>query len=145
MLYRAFILLNFYYCSQVWHHCGSHNTKGTYKELLKRIGIGSTLENCHIQDMLITINCCFLGRASLSTMNLIKTRDHKYNLREKNMLSITKVNGTKFGLNSFKYYAAKQWNMLPDKVCNKSDFNSRGNSYILLPRILVNSLFFVSF
>lgn len=43
------------------------------------------------------------------------------------MLSITKVNGTKYGLNSFKYYAAKQWNMLPDNI------------YILLPWILVNT------
>jgi len=55
------------------------------------------------------------------------------------MLSVTKVNRTKYGLNSFKYYAAKQWNMLPDKVRNKSDFSSQGNSYILLPWILVNS------
>ena len=26
-LYRVFTLPNFYYCSQVWHHCGSRNTK----------------------------------------------------------------------------------------------------------------------
>ena len=25
-LYRAFILTNFFYCSQVWHHCGARNT-----------------------------------------------------------------------------------------------------------------------
>ena len=25
--YRAFVLPHFYYCSQVWHHCGSRNTK----------------------------------------------------------------------------------------------------------------------
>ena len=55
-----------------------------YNELLQRIGIGS------IQDMLITINCSFQGRALLSIMNLIKTRDHKYNLRGivLNMVSI---------------------------------------------------------
>ena len=36
------------------------------------------------------------------------------------MLSLSKVNSTKHGLNSFKYYAAKQWNMLPDKVHDKT-------------------------
>ena len=86
-----------------------------YNELLQRIGIGS------IQDMLITINCSFQGRAPLSIMNLIKTRDHKYNSRGKNILVLPKVNSTKHGLNSFKYYAAKQCNMLPDKIRDKAD------------------------
>ena len=85
-LYRAFILPNFYYCSHVWHHCGTRNSNkleraneralryvfkdkiAPYKELLQRIGIGSTLENRRIQDMLITINSCFQGRASSSIM-----------------------------------------------------------------------------
>ena len=98
-LYRAFILPNFYYCSQVWHHCGARNSNKLekvneralryvfkdktvpYKKLLQRIGIGSTLEKRRIQDMLITINSYFQGRAPSSIMNLIKTRDHKYSLR----------------------------------------------------------------
>jgi len=65
-------------------------------------------------------NSCFQGKAPLSIMNLIKTRDHKYNLRGKNILSLPKVNSTKHGLNSFKYYAAKQWNMLPEEVRDKA-------------------------
>ena len=27
LLYRTFVLPHFYYCSQVWHHCGSRNKK----------------------------------------------------------------------------------------------------------------------
>ena len=27
LLYRAFILPHFYYRSQIWHYCGSRNTK----------------------------------------------------------------------------------------------------------------------
>ena len=27
LLYRTFVLPHFYYCSQIWHHCGSRNTK----------------------------------------------------------------------------------------------------------------------
>ena len=56
LLYRAFVLPHFYYCSQVWHHCGSRNTKkiekvneralryvykektSAYHELLQQIG-----------------------------------------------------------------------------------------------------------
>ena len=41
-----------------------------YKELLQRIGTGSTLESHRIQDMLITINCCLQERDCLSIMNL---------------------------------------------------------------------------
>ena len=89
-----------------------HDTRNYYK----RIGIGSTLENRRIQDMLITINSCFQGRAPSSIMNLINTRDHKYNLRGKNIVLLPKVNSAKHGLNSFKYYAAKQWNMLLDEA-----------------------------
>ena len=81
LLYRAFVLPHFYYCSQVWHHCGSRNTKkiekvneralryvykdktSAYYELLQRIGLGTTLENRRVQDMLITINACFQGTA----------------------------------------------------------------------------------
>jgi len=32
LLYRAFVLPHFYYRSQVWHHCGSRNTKKIEKE-----------------------------------------------------------------------------------------------------------------
>ncbi len=35
-------------------------------------------------------------------------------------LSLPKVNSPKYGLNSFKYYAAKQWNMLPEEVRDKA-------------------------
>ena len=83
LLYRAFALPPFYHCKQIklWHHCGSRNTKkiekvneralryvykdktSTYHELLQRIGLGTTLENRHVQGMLITINTCFQGIA----------------------------------------------------------------------------------
>jgi len=31
LLYRAFVLPHFYYCSHIWHHCGSRNTKKNRK------------------------------------------------------------------------------------------------------------------
>ena len=36
------------------------------------------------------------------------------------MLSVPKVNSTKHGFNSFKYYVTKQWNMLPDELHDKA-------------------------
>ena len=72
-LYRSFILPYFYYCNQVWHHCGKRNTtkiekvneralrcvykdkQSSYHELLQKIKLPS-MESRRIQDMLITIN-----------------------------------------------------------------------------------------
>jgi hypothetical protein len=64
--------------------------------------------------MLITVNSCFQGRAPASVTYLLKIRKSKYNLRGKNMLSLPKVNSTKQGLKSFRYFASKHWNALPE-------------------------------
>ena len=133
-LYRAFILLHFDYCSQIWHHCGARNTKklervneralrlvykdknNSYDRLPSWIGSHSTLEGHRIQDMLITINSCFQERAPTPIANLLKVKDTKCNLRGTNMLSLPKVRSTKHGLRSFRYFAAKTWNALPDSI-----------------------------
>ena len=146
LLYRAFVLPHFYYCSQVWHHCGSRNTKkiekvneralkyvykdktSAYHELLQRIGLGTTLENRRVQDMLITINACFQGTAPTCIKELVKMRNNKYDLRGNNTLSLPKVNTTKHGLNSFRYFAAKQWNSIPNELHLKAgglEFNKQ--------------------
>ena len=134
LLYRVFVLPHFYYCSQVWHHCGSRNTKkiekvneralryvykdktSAYHELLHRIGLGTTLENRCVQDMLITINACFQGTAPTRIKELVKMRNNKYDSRGNNTLSLPKVNTIKHGLNSFRYFAAKQWNSIPNEL-----------------------------
>ena len=64
--------------------------------------------------MLITINACFQEKAPTPVVNLLKVKDTKYNLRGTNMLSLPKVRSTKNGLRSFRYFAAKTWNALPD-------------------------------
>ena len=133
-LYRAFILPHFHYCSQIWHHCGARNTnklekvneralryvykdKTTpYDKLLKWAGLSSSLKDSRIQDMLISVNSCFQGRAPASISNLINVRKSKYHLRGTNMLSLPKVNSTTHGLRSFRYFASKNWNAMPDAV-----------------------------
>ena len=133
-LYRAFILPHFDYCSQMWHHCGARNTKklervneralrfvykgknNSYDRLLNWICLHSTLEGRRIQDMLNTINGCFQEKAPTPIVNLLKVKETKYNLRGTNMLSLPKVRSTKHGLRSFRYFAAKIWNALPDSI-----------------------------
>ena len=66
--------------------------------------------------MLVTINSCFQGRAPASINRFINVRTSNYNLRGVNVLSLPKVNSTKYGLKCFSYYAAKQWNTLPDDI-----------------------------
>ena len=66
--------------------------------------------------MLITVNSCFQGRAPSSIVNLLNVRKSRYNLRGTNMLTLPKVNSTKHGLRSFRYFAPKNWNALPDAI-----------------------------
>ena len=58
----------------------------------------------------------FQGRAPASINHLINVRTSNCNLRGVNVLSLPKVNSTKYGLECFSYYAAKQWNTLPDDI-----------------------------
>ena len=119
---------HFDYCSQIWHHWGARNTKKralrfvykdkkiSYDRLLNWIGLHRTLEGRRIQDMLITINSCFEEKAPTPIVNLLKVKDTKYNLRGTNMLLLPKVRSTKHGLMSFRYFAPKTWNALPDSI-----------------------------
>ena len=133
-LYRAFILPYFTYCSQVWHHYGTRNSNKlekvneralrliykdnstSYQILLKWIGLKNTLETRRIQDMLVTVNSCFQGRAPATVNRLINIRRSNYNLRDVNVLSLHKANSTKYGLKRLSYYASKHWNALPENI-----------------------------
>ena len=88
----------------------------SYDRLLNWIGLHSTLEGRRIQDMLITINSCFQEKAPTRIVNLLKVKYTKYNLRGTDMLSLPKVRSTKHGLRSFRCFAAKTWNALPDSI-----------------------------
>ena len=78
--------------------------------------------------IIITINACFQGTASTCINELVKMRNNKYDLRGNNMLSLSKVNTTKHGLNSFKYFAVKQWNSISNELRLKAgglEFNKQ--------------------
>ena len=140
-LYRSFILPNFYYCNQVWHHCGKRNTAKiekvneralryvyndkhtSYQHLLERIRLPS-MESRRIQDMLLTIHNSISNKTPRAIKNLINLRSFKYNLRRQEyVLSLPKVNTTKYGLKSWRYFAAKKWNELSNDIRIKADTN----------------------
>ena len=77
-----------------------YKDRETYEKLLEWIGLGCTLENQCIQDMLVTINNCFMGKVPCSIVNLISNRKTGYNLRGTNILLLPKVNTMRHGLTS---------------------------------------------
>ena len=131
---KAFIPPYLNYCSQVWHHCGKRNTKklekvneralryvykdktSSYSALLEQIGLCTSLENRRIQDMIIQVNNCIMGRAPSSILRFIKKSSTKYSLRRKNTLVLPKVKSTTYGIKSWQYTAAKAWNEMDNKV-----------------------------
>ena len=133
-LYRSFIVPNFYSSNQVWHHCGKRNTTkiekvneralryvcndkhANYQHLLERIRLPS-IKTQRIQDMLLTINNSISNKAPQAIRNLINLRSFKYNLKpQEYVLSLPKVNITKYGLKSWRYFAAKKWNELSKDI-----------------------------
>ena len=57
----------------------------------------------------------------------LRMRNIKCNLRGNNTLSLPKVNTTKH-INSFRYFAAKQWNSVPNELSLKAgglEFNKQ--------------------
>ena len=99
----------------------------SYEQLLKRMS-SQTLQNRRIQDMLCTINNCLSNKAPPSIKNLVSLRSCSYNLRGENMLALPKVNTTKYGLKSWRYFATKIWNDLPNEIratAGKNEFVRR--------------------
>ena len=148
-LYRAFILPYFNYCNQIWPHCGKRNTakiekvneralryifkdkSASYQDLLERIELPS-LETRRIQDILLTINNSISDKAPPAVRDLITLRSSKYNLRHDYILSLPKVNTTKYGLKSWRYFAAKKWNELANDIRIKAGTNEVKNKIRLL-------------
>ena len=148
-LYRAFILPYFNYYNQIWHHCRKRNTakiekvneralryifndkSASSQDLLKRIRLPS-LETPRIQDMLLTINNSISDKAPPAIRDLITLRSSKYNLRHDYILSLPKVNTTKYGLKSWRYFAAKKWNELANDIRIKAGTNEVKNKIRLL-------------
>ncbi|XP_020609845.1 uncharacterized protein LOC110048399 [Orbicella faveolata] len=76
-----------------------------------------SMESRRIQDMLLTIHNSISNKAPWAIRKLINLRPFKYNLRHQEyVLSLPKVNTTKYGLKSWRYFAAQKWNELSNDI-----------------------------
>ena len=93
-----------------------NNKEILYSELLEWIELGNTLKSRRVQEMMIIIYRCFQNSGPMIIKNLNELRNSKYNLRGWNRPFIPNLNSIKYGLKSFRYYAAKQWNAFPEQI-----------------------------
>ena len=89
------------------------------------------METRRIQDMLLTINNCISDKVPSAIRDLITSvPSSKYNLvRHDYIFSLPKINTTKikYGLKSWRYFAAKKWNELTNNIRTKVGTNEVNN------------------
>ena len=134
LLYKAYILPHFTYCSTVWMHCSKtaagkreklneramrcifNDNISTYDELLVKANMPS-LQNRRIQrDMCILKYKIIYATTSTLISGLLSLRSNECNLRGKMKLVLPRANTSKYGLHTFRYYSPKMWNFLRDEL-----------------------------
>ena len=144
-LYKAFILPHFYFCSSVWHFCGTRNSQkldavnkrilrlilndytSHYTTLLNKVEM-TALYNERIQNFLILVyKSLYFKEYPTYTRNMFTVRHRTYNLRGTHVLTLSKPRTTTSGLDSSSYLSAQQWNDLSDELTNSTshDFKRR--------------------
>ena len=81
------------------------------------------METRRIQDMLLTINNSISDKAPPAIRDLITLHSTEYELRHDYILSLPNVNTTKYGFQSWRYFAAKIWNELTNDNRIKASTN----------------------
>ena len=141
-LYRAFIAPHFNYCAESWHFCGNRLTEklkklneralrfvyqdknSPYETLIVKNGY-STLANQRLAKMLSTVSQAIgNGNVPSSVSKLLTARNSNYNLRGDAILKLPKVSSTKYGIKSWRYQAARQWNTIPNNLRNIDTYRS---------------------
>ena len=143
-IYHSFILSNFHYCPVTWHFCSEENTKkmekiqeralkfiydeydSSYENLLEKSKL-SSLKIRRIRSIAVETFKIVNKQSPLYLHDLINIKQNKYSFRYSNTASIPQVRTTRYGLNSFKYFAAKTWNELPDHFRKETSFNQFKN------------------
>ena len=133
LIYNTFILSNFNYCPIVWHFCGKVSTKkiekiqeralrfmfkdenSSYDTLLQRCGY----DTLHIRRIKYIATEVF---KSLNNLNppfmkeMFDIKETSHDLRDSNLVFQPKFRKITYGKNTFKYYGAHIWNILPSEV-----------------------------
>lgn len=139
-IYHSFIMSNLNYCPLAWHFCSEQNTKklekiqeralrfiyddftSNYSELLTKSSL-PTLKLRRMKSMALETFKILNKESPLYLQDLIKTKSTFYSFRYKNTTVIPQVRTTTYGLNSFRFSAAKLWNSLPEHFREISSFN----------------------
>ena len=139
-IYYSFILSNFNYCPLTWHFCGEINTKkiekiqeralrfiyndyvSNYTQLLNKSKLPSLkirrLKTIALETFKIVNKQC-----PQYLHDLVKIKQQSYSFRYTNTASLPRVRTTGYGLNSFRFTAARLWNSLPQHFREETNFN----------------------
>ena len=132
-MYETFILANFNYCPIVWHFCGKvcsrkieriqkralrfwlKDKTSTYETLLKKCNY-STLSIRRIK-VIATEVFKSLNNLNPSFMkDMFVAKAISYDLRDSNTIFQPRFDKVTYGKNTFTYYGAHIWNILPNDV-----------------------------
>ena len=140
-MYNTFILSNFNYCPIIWHFCGKVSTKkieniqeralrfmfkdktSSYTSLLEK----SDYTTLFIRRLRTIATEVFKSLHDLNPkfMNkMFEVKDIPYDLRDSNILCQPKFNKIIYGKNTFNYYGAHIWNLLPNDMKTCTDIDS---------------------
>ena len=132
-VYRSFVLANFNYCPIVWNFCGQTQIKqmeriqeralrfllndfnSNYDQLLEAAGY----ESLHLRRLKAIACEVFKSLHALNPsymMDLFKRKYLTYDLRDGNILVQPDFKKVRYGRNTFSYYGAHIWNLLPNHL-----------------------------
>lgn len=139
-IYYSFILSNFNYCPLTWHFCGEVNTKkiekiqeralrfiyndhvSTYDSLLLKSKLPS-LKVRRMRTMALEVFKILNKQTPVYLHDLLNVKNNSYSFRYTNTVEIPQVRTTSYGINSFRFTAAKLWNSLLQRFRDISNFN----------------------
>ena len=149
LVFNSFIMANFNYCPIVWHFCGVKSMKRI--EMIQERALRLMYDDLttpyttllqkhehvamHVKQLRTIAIEVF---KSLNDLNPPFMKEHfevktlHHNLRDNFKLSQPKFNTIKYGRNSFTYYGAHLWNLLPNDLkcaCNLHDFKTMLQSW----------------
>ena len=140
LIYHSFILSNFSYCPLVWHFTSEGNTnkieriqeralrfiyndQSSSYEILLQNSKFTSLKIRRMRSMALEAYKLYHKQGPVYLHDLLVHKSSKYAFRYENTVTIPRVRTTTYGIRSFRYSAAKLWNVLPNHFRTSSSFN----------------------
>ena len=131
----------FNFCPLIWHFCPKANSdklekihfralkfifqdfNSCYETLLNRAGT-TTLHLSRLRNLATQTFKIIYGDSPSYLQTFVCKKESTYTFRYTNLLDLPRPRSTRFGINSFRYQAAKLWNALPEEARKITDFNT---------------------